>query len=327
MRVAAIVPAYPPRSLVGAWVATHQFLAHLASCGHHVDVFTMRDHNTVVSLDGVTIGAATNPVMIDAAVAMADVVVSHVGDTDKPAALAAKWNKPNVRMAHGQITDPAVLDDAALVVFNSRNLAESVDCPSPWIVCNPPVHAPRFATTPGDRVTLVNLSEAKGGELFWRLVRCAPQHQFLGVRGAYGNQYIEDWAHAEVIANTPNMRDDVYARTRILLMPSERETWGMTAVEAMASGIPVIAHPTPGLLESLGTAGIFVDRADGQGWLDQIDRLHDPTEWATASVLARARSSQLDPANDLDRFARHIEFIHTGRPADLVSTAREQHHQ
>lgn len=317
MRVAALVPAYPPRSRVGAWVATHQFLAHMVAAGHHVDVFTKADFSQSVDVvDGVNVGPDSNQVAVDVAVALADVVVSHVGDTEAAAALAAKWGKPNVRMAHGHVVDPTALGGAALVVFNSRNLAASVDCPSPWVVCHPPVHAERFRTTPGEHVTLVNLSEAKGGELFWRLVRCAPHRRFLGVAGSYGGQYLDDKPNCELIPNTPDIRDAVYARTRILLMPSENETWGMTGVEAMASGIPVVAHPTPGLRESLGPAGIFVDRADGQGWLDEIERLHDPVEWAEASALALARSAELDPQPDLDRFLTNIEALHcTGVPA------------
>jgi len=310
MRVAAIVPAYPPRSRVGAWLSTHEYLAHLVRRGHHVDVFTRIDRAPVAEIDGVHVGPATEGPAMSTAIAIADVVVSHCGDVEKAAELAGRWGKPNVRMAHGHIVDPAVLDGAALVVFNSQTLADSVDCPGPSIVCRPPVHADRYRTTPGDRVTLINLSEAKGGELFWRLVRCAPHRQFLGVQGAYGNQYLDTAPNVDVIVTTEDMRGDVYARTWILLMPSERETWGMTAVEAMASGIPTIAHPTPGLIESLGSAGIFVDRADGQGWLDEIERLHDPAEWAAASCLAAARSAELDPAEDLDRFAVAIESLH-----------------
>lgn len=311
MRVAALVPAYPPRSRVGAWAATHAYLAHMVGCGHHVDVFVGIDrHQPVDSLDGVSIGPAANTVAVNTACAIADIILSHVGATEKATDLAARWGKPHVRMAHGRIEDLTALEDASLIVFNSHNLAASVECPSPWIVCHPPVVAADHRTTPGDRVTLVNLSEAKGGELFWRLVHCSPHRQFLGVRGGYGNQYVDHVANCDVIETTSNMRDDVWARTRILLMPSERESWGMTAVEALASGIPVIAHPTDGLIESLGSAGVFVDRADGQGWLDQIERLHDPVEWAAASHTALIRSSQLDPSDDLDRFAEAVESLH-----------------
>lgn len=295
---------------MGAWLCSHEYLAHLVRRGHHVDVFVRLDRSAPVDeFEGVRVGPSSNAHAMAAAVAMSDVVVSHLGDINRAADLAARYGKPNVRMAHGRIDDPAVLEGAALVVFNSRNLASSVDCPAPAIVCRPPVFAERFATVPGDRVTLINLSEAKGGELFWRLVHCSPR-KFLGVHGGYGVQYLGQAANAEVVTMTENMRDDVYGRTRVLLMPSERETWGMTGVEAMASGIPVIAHPTEGLVESLGDAGVFVDRADGQGWLDAIERLHDSDEWAAASALALARSAELDPTDDLNRFATAIEQLH-----------------
>ena len=307
MRVTACVPAYPPRSRVGAWLSTHEFLAQLARRGHDVTVVPIDGDDRYV-LDGVSVVPAIES--ISPHIAHADIVISHAGDHGAAQREARRRGIPSVRFAHGHIADPATLEGAALVIFNSTALAASIDCPSPSVVCHPATTPHRYRTTPGQRVTLINLSEQKGGELFWRLVRCATHREFLGVIGGYGNQYIDVAPNAEVIPTTDNMRDDVYARTRILLMPSERETWGMAGVEAMASGIPVIAHPTPGLVESLGHAGTFVDRADGQGWLDEIERLHDPIEWQTASHLALARSVELDPTEDLNRFATAVEQLH-----------------
>jgi hypothetical protein len=260
------------------------------------------------SLDGVEVLPFARGRDLYNAVTSAELVISHCGDNGHAARIAATHGVPSLRLAHGHIEDPAVLTGATLVVFNSYALALSVECSAPWIVVHPPVHPEQWRTVPGDHVTLINLSEAKGGELFWRLVRGAPHRSFLGVIG-WGVQYIAEAPNANVIANTEHVRDEVYARTRVLLMPSSRETWGMAAIEAYASGIPVIAHPTPGLIESLGEAGIFVDRDDHQGWLDEIERLHDPAEWASASARALARSAELDPQPDLDRFVNFVEGI------------------
>ena len=93
----------------------------------------------------------------------------------------------------------------------------------------------------------------------------------------------------------------------VLLMPSIAETWGRTGIEAMCFGIPVIAHPTPGLRESLGDAGIFVDRNDLAGWVGAIRSLDDPDEYARRSAAALARVAELDTAADLDRFADYVE--------------------
>lgn len=101
----------------------------------------------------------------------------------------------------------------------------------------------------------------------------------------------------------------VYGKTRVLLMPSIYESWGRVGVEAMASGIPVIANPTDGLSEALGDAGVFVDRDDLDGWENAIRRLQDGRSWNAASRRAKARSAELDAlrASDIDRWCEAVE--------------------
>jgi glycosyltransferase involved in cell wall biosynthesis len=191
-------------------------------------------------------------------------------------------------------------------------------------IVRPAVDPERYRTTPGNHATLVNLNDAKGGRVFWRLAKAMPHQLFLGVRGGYGEQvgFPATRTAAQVAAlprnvtlqwPTANMRDDVYARTRVLLMPSSYESWGRVAVEAMASGIPVMAHPTPGLLECLGDAGTFVDRDDLAGWVQAIDRLRGQAAWEHASRAAYARSLQLPPEPELDTFASVVHALAEGR--------------
>ena len=142
---------------------------------------------------------------------------------------------------------------------------------------------------------------------FFRSALNAPVPE--AVERSTSHQIMPNRPNVEVIGKTSNMRDDVYARTRVLLMPSTRESWGMTGVEAMASGIPVIASPLPGLRESLGFAGIFVDPSDHQGWVDAIVRLDDPDVYGEASAKAVERSVELDPATDLNRFVNALEGL------------------
>src|SRR5690606_27495572 len=105
------------------------------------------------------------------------------------------------------------------------------------------------------------------------------------------------------------MATDVYARTRVLLMPSKQETYGRTAVEAACSGIPTIAAPTPGLVESLRDSTTFVPLAHISGWEGEIERLSDPTAWKAASLQAQALADTLDPAGDIDRFCSEVEAL------------------
>jgi glycosyltransferase involved in cell wall biosynthesis len=112
------------------------------------------------------------------------------------------------------------------------------------------------------------------------------------------------------------MRDEVYARTRILLMPSDYESWGRVGVEAVASGIPVIAHPTEGLTESLGPAGTFCDRDNVDVWQKAIEMLDDPAVYRAASRRAKARSKALDPGADLAAWCTAVEEVCSEEPAE-----------
>jgi glycosyltransferase involved in cell wall biosynthesis len=92
-------------------------------------------------------------------------------------------------------------------------------------------------------------------------------------------------------------------------MPSAHESWGRVGVEAMTSGIPVIAAPTAGLKESLGDAGVFCDRDDLDAWEQALRRLLDGRRWKAASRKAKARAAELDPAADLDRWCHEVETL------------------
>lgn len=276
--------------------------------GHEVNAFAWQRRERQYVVDGVTVDTGLRGNSYSKVLAAdADVIVSHCGDGGDGARLAATVGKPSVRMAHGGGPHHAM--GADLVVYNSESLREASDWDGPSIVVHPHVDPVDYATTPGDAITLVNLSAVKGGDLFDRVTRSLPGRQFLGVRGGYGAQIIPRHRNVDVIAPMQNMRDDVYARTRILMMPSMYETWGMVGVEAMASGIPVIAHPTPGLRESLGDAGIFVDRNDVYGWIDAIARLDDPNEYKAASERSLKRSAELAGLDHRDRFADAVEAL------------------
>lgn len=305
MRITARLPMYPPASRVGSWLSTHLCLAHMAELGHQVDVVTYLQEGYAYGLDGVAVHPR-GP--WDEIAEGCDVVVSHLGDDQ----FASQWAKangiPSVRMVHGRPLAGHVLADT-LAVFNSESLQAQVEHRGRSIVVHPPIDPADYRTTPGRMVTLVNLAAAKGGLQFFRLAKATPDVQFLAVRGGYGQQVSDKAKNVTVIEPTLDMVSDVYTRTRVLLMPSSHETWGMVAVEAMASGIPVIAHPTPGLLESLGDAGIFVDRDDLPGWQREVRRLMSPSAWGEASARALARAAELDPAPSLARFAEAVEAL------------------
>ncbi|OLT13066.1 glycosyl transferase [Actinomadura sp. CNU-125] len=328
MRIIARFGYYPPRHNAGSEWMAHSLLRALVARGHDVEVWLSRysPDREPYDIDGVRVVPYAARLDFGSAAWRADVLVSHHENVPSAGALARGMGRPFVVICHN--TAPAIFKNVgrgstALAVYNSLHMqadAEAFFCeyttslrPTTSIVVRPPVFAEDYAATPGDRVTLVNLNADKGGDLFWRLAERLPDLKFLGVKGAYGQQVDAPrrLPNVDVVEHMPGdqMREQVYARTRVLLMPSAHESWGRVAVEAMASGIPVVAAPTPGLSECLGEAGVFAERDDEQAWVEALTALTDPAQWAEASERALARSKALDPAADLAAWCSAIEEL------------------
>lgn len=301
MRIACVVPLYPPHSLVGAWITTHEHLRHLASRGHEVSVTTYLAGRPAYTLDGVRVVGRKTP--------DADLVVAHLGDNGSGRDLADKLRVPLVYMAHGAIEDPAKLNGCALAVFNSHTLRDEAGWDGPSVVAWPTVNPADYATTPGERITLVNLSRAKGAELFWLVSAALPRRQFLAVPGGYGRQIKRTQPNTRVERDPVADMRAVYSQTRVVLMPSAKESWGRVAMEAACSGIPTIAHPTPGIVEAMGDAALYADRSDVGEWLRLIEALDDPDVYAEASRKAFERTKLLNPTQSLADVAAAIEAL------------------
>lgn len=308
MHVVAVTPFYPPGSRVGAWLATHECLRALHGRGHDVRVHRYLSHGPDYELEGITVSGGYG---IEDSVKAADVVVSHLGDDGLAAKLAHEHRKPLVRMVHGWCPGARErLHGCDLAVFNSEAARVEFSNGEPHIVVHPVTRPEWHRTSPGGAFTLVNL--AKGGDLFRLLALSFPELPFLGVRGGYGRQALQMPSNVTVRNMTLNMREDVWQHTRVLLMPSERETWGMVGVEALCSGIPVVAADTPGLMESLGSGAYrFLDCRDLASWQLAVDNLCEPDVWKLASQQARFRWLEIEAgqAAGLALFVESVEAL------------------
>ncbi|WP_435610076.1 glycosyltransferase family 4 protein [Streptomyces sp. C10-9-1] len=331
MRVLAMLHAYPPEHNAGAEWAAHSLLRELAARGHQVDVLLShgREVSAGYTLHGVEVHPHRDkgdPGPWMSGPRRADVIVTHLECTARASILGGLNRIPVVHLLHNTYEKSKtwlVKGRPALAVYNTRWMREDMqdwwrlhrgDRPMPrGITVRPPVAARDYAASkPGGRITLINLTDEKGALLFYKLAEAMPKRRFLGVIGGYGQQIIrEDLPNVEIVPNTPGtrMRDEVYARTKVLLAPSVYESYGRVAVEAMCSGIPVIAHPTPGLRESLGAAGTFCDRDDPDAWITAIRRATSPKVYPPLSAAARARAAELDPGPELDAWCQTMEEV------------------
>ncbi|MGX8909245.1 glycosyltransferase family 4 protein [Streptomyces netropsis] len=327
MSITARVYGYPPAHNAGSEWMLHSMLRPLAARGHRVTVWLSHPGSIDKSyeIDGVRVVPYQEGIDFAAHAQKADVLLSHFENVPILAGLAKARQIPLVVICHDDFaTSFHNAAGADLVVYNSEWIRREGEVfyahypheflPRRTIVVRPPVIAEEYRTTPGDCATLVNLNADKGGELFWQLAAWTPEWKFLGVRGAYGQQIMPPprLPNCEVAESVTGkeMREHVYARSRVMLMPSIYESWGRVAVEAFASGIPVIAHPTPGLVEALGEAGIFAYRDDLNAWTHALLSLRDPKNWARASRRAKARSAELSAAPDLGLWCDAVESLH-----------------
>lgn len=334
MKITAFVHFSVPYRMAGSETMLHTMLVALAEAGHEVTCVTsdMEAPQTWqwgpvkgITAKGLTEGEravlASSP----------DVVVSHHQNAIPAIRMAKSIGAKSVFIQHNSFPENShtLLENPDLVVFNTQWISEM------WaqhtrrsLVVHPPVRPQEHAATPGDRVTMINLNRDKGVMIFYQLAKRFPRHRFLGVMGSHGPQLVPADPYArmhpeleisnytsvphnvEIIGQTTDMKTDVWSRTKLLVVPSVYESYGMVAVEALASGIPVLATPTPGLKESLGIAGIFANRTQIAGWVYHMKMLlHSADHWNAASQRCLSRSAALDPAPELERWVKAMEEL------------------
>jgi glycosyltransferase involved in cell wall biosynthesis len=105
-----------------------------------------------------------------------------------------------------------------------------------------------------------------------------------------------------------NEKYRIYARARIVVQPSIKEGWGLTAVEAQACGTPVVCADSPGLREVVdkGKSGFLYPYGDIPRFAQRIrELLDDDRKWRESSSAAARWADSFS----WDRAAREMEAI------------------
>jgi glycosyltransferase involved in cell wall biosynthesis len=112
---------------------------------------------------------------------------------------------------------------------------------------------------------------------------------------------------------------DLYANADFCVLPSRTETYGLVALEAMASGLPVIAADAGGFRDSVanGTNGLLVVPGDARALAAAVLTLVvDRGAMRRLGVGARAFAEERDTAREdavlLDQYAALIDHATTG---------------
>lgn len=313
-----LIHMYPPAHNAGAeWMAhaMNQYLVHQA--GYHVNV--VENEKTVHEFERVRLIQKDSAAVVPA-VQHSAVLISHLDMEPNAVATAVAAKRPIILVMHNDSRKHFLYDYMKLckknlyLIHNSNWIREYYSqFALPSIIVHPPVNWREYQVeTTREYVTLINLNENKGGQILIDIAKRMPDVKFLGVKGGYDSQILDTTVrNITYVDNTPYIKE-VYAKTDILLVPSREESWGRVAIEAMSSGIPVIAAPTPGLLEACSDAGAatFCRRADIDAWVREIRRLREDEGYAAQRrVAAAARAKELDPEPQLRAMAEWIGRI------------------
>jgi glycosyltransferase involved in cell wall biosynthesis len=121
----------------------------------------------------------------------------------------------------------------------------------------------------------------------------------------------DDFALAHRVAVLgPLPRQSVVAEMReadVFVFPSAYESFGATALEALAVGLPVVATDLPALREATGAQAALVLPDDLSAWISTIRRLLDDGPYRrTVAEAGRAWAAQFTWDRIVDRFERHV---------------------
>ncbi|WP_406321857.1 glycosyltransferase family 4 protein [Streptomyces sp. NBC_00519] len=327
MRILVLLPTYRQLPPTGAAVTTREYVRGLAAAGHSVQVVTTgREPGRPRTEDGVRVwplGNWRNAIHAG----RPELIVSHHGDQRAGQILRHLWTVPHLLMVHGLAANRD-LGTPALAWFPSQACRDHYGgYRGPALILAPPINPERYRTAPGDLVTLNGSTDAKGADALAQIAGRMPDTRFLLVKAARRAPRGLP-PNVELIGRTDPRR--LYSRTRVLLMPSMVETYGRAGMEAMVSGIPVLAAPLPAMREAFGDAATYIPREDPDRWVEELRRLADPDAYAAASAKAQAHTAGLDYRGNLREFeaaCRSLQRPDVGEaPAGLPVAALDAVH-
>lgn len=302
MKLLWIIHGYVPNLNAGAENYTHNLNKYLYAQGHEIRVLIPAEYSGQSNIDciyeGIIINTTNDSAERKEMVEWCDIVLTHL-DFASITVNYIQNNRPIVFIAHNTFFYAyEFLENKknVFIIYNSLHSSRITPFKNEYVVLRPPITAKKTAMNPENNkyITLININENKGGKVLKELAEQMIEHRFMGVKGSYGEQ-IEQPLSVKIHENTADI-SEVYNQTRLIIMPSEYESWGMVASEACINGIPVIASSAFGLKENLDYAGTYCD--DINEWIKAIKIYDNKTIYEKKSEKALQRAEELIKMNE-----------------------------
>jgi len=329
LTVVALTHGYPPFWNMGGEVSLHRTLCAIKD---RRVVFTATDKEyvfedievkkinvpNVLDINSNPTAISKQLIEVDAKVVIGQNELSLVAV--KSAGIAGAISVVNVHTPPrfgANIREAVVHSDYA--IYNTRTAATQWGEPEALVVHPPISEIPSNTSTNGDAYTLLSSLRNKGVQVVLDLAKIHPDKRFIIVRSpaepTHGIKNLE-----EIAAALPNVElhprvspEDVHKylkQTRVLLVPSSYETYGMSAIEAAGFGIPSIHVDTPHVREGIGDAAVLIKPLSLVEASKGIVSIED--EYQRYSDNARSRAEwiharQEQEFNNLANFMENLE--------------------
>jgi len=103
--------------------------------------------------------------------------------------------------------------------------------------------------------------------------------------------------------------EEVLSVSDLFIMPSEKESFGLAALEAMACEVPILTSDAGGIpeLNIDGKTGFVCEVGDIQGMKEKAKIILDDKNLPTFKENALARAKEFDISNILPRYVKYYE--------------------
>jgi glycosyltransferase involved in cell wall biosynthesis len=223
-----------------------------------------------------------------------------------------KWNVPLITVTFGpnQYVKNPDGKYPTLVTYSNKYLKELDKDQQKGVVIRDPINHELYEVSKENKnsiyITLIgDPPEVKGHEIFIELARRFPDLKFLLVTKHKYKDLPENITIQGYIKDIETLKNKVYAKTKILLLPSAYEAFGRVTIEATASDIPCIISDYPGLPEAtFGMSNYVSPHQDIDAWEQELQRVID--NYDNEIDKSRKIHEKLDHDRDLKFFRNTV---------------------